>query len=77
MKKGGMLAFLFDRFRASLVSTLLEVFMTDNLENQFWPVLGESASFGAFLGHVAETPIKLVKRVNGNRCFLVMCLKPL
>ena len=58
----------FDRFRASLVSTLLEVFMTDNLENRILPVLGKGASLGAFLRHVAETPIKLVKRGNGNRC---------
>ena len=28
----------------------------------------EIASFGAFLRHVAEIPIKLVKRGNGNRC---------
>ena len=51
----------------------LEVFMTDNLENRFLPVLGESASFRAFLCHVAETPIKLVKRGNGNRCFFRSC----
>ena len=37
--------------------------MTDNLENQILPV-----SLGAFLYHVAETPTKLVKRGNGNRC---------
>ena len=51
----------FDRFRASFVSTLLEVLMPDNLENRIVPVLGKSAFFGAFLRHVAEIPIKLVK----------------
>ena len=32
--------------------------MTDNLENWFLDVLGKSASFEVFPGHVPETPIK-------------------
>ena len=42
--------------------------MPDNLENRIVPVLGKNDFFGAFLRHVAEIPIKLVKRGNGNRC---------
>ena len=58
----------FDRFRASLVSTLLDVFMPNKLKHCNVPVLGKSASFGAFLRHVAEIPIKLVKWGNLHRC---------
>ena len=53
---------LFRPFFHSLISTLLEVFMTDNLENLFLDVLQKSGSFEVFLGHMPQAPVKVMEK---------------
>ena len=68
-KFGPFLLVFFDRFWASLVSTLLEVFITDCPQKPVFGRSRETGSFEAFLVHVPETPIKRVQRGIGYRGF--------
>ena len=67
----------FDRFRASLVSTLLPGFWRFSCriftENLFLGVLGKRASFEAFLVDVPTTPIKRVQKRNRLSRFQPSC----